>query len=235
MAAEVQSPEWEDSLTPELTESPDEPVEGSPRRKGEKKRLKKLQEAFEVLPLSPWERYRALNDLSRHHTDLLEMADRKTRFALVILAALNTVNIVAVARPDILTGVAIQHGAGLAVYVTFYAVLSLYLCTQAIGALKPRLSGAREETTVISSAQKWLDLLSLDVITKLPADDYYELWRTAQWVQLNREIAFKNQSMARIILVKYAALERLYRGLTVLVFLTSLLILVLLYGRSAAS
>jgi hypothetical protein len=199
--------------------------------KGAKKRLRELQEEFEVLKLDPWERYRALIDLAKNHTDTVEIADRKTRFALVILAAMNTLNIVAVARPEILTGVPTPQGLGVAIYVTLYAVLSLYLCIQAIGALKPRLGTALRETAEVSKSQKWLDLLSIDVMPKIGADEYYELWRTAQVGQLNRELAFRNQMTASIILQKYAALNRLYHGLVILVLLTSTLILYQLYSR----
>lgn len=124
-----------------------------------------------------------------------------------------------------------EQGIGVAMYVTFYTLLSLYLCIEAIGALKPRLTKALLDTAELSKAQKWLDLLSLDAIPKMPADDYYELWRTAQYGQLNREIAFKNQTVAHIILLKYAALDRLFRGLTMLVVLSAALILYLLYAR----
>ena len=202
--------------------------------KGKKKQLKELQESFEVLPLEPSERYRALNDMSKQHEDLMGMADRSTRFALVILAALNTVNFVILAKPEILTNKpATAQGVPIAVYGAFYAGLSLYLCTQAIGALRPRLSDALQRIHDVSSEQKWLNLLSLDVIHTMPADDYYELWRTAQFGQLNREIAFRNQTTAQIILKKYAALRRLYTGLTFLVFLTLTIILVFLYSRAA--
>lgn len=202
--------------------------------KKKKKHLKELQRAFEVLPLRPSERYRALIDLARQNNDLIEMADRKTRFALVILAALNTVNFVAVARSDVVTGAAeAQYGFGVAVYVTFYVSLSLYLCIEAILTLKPRLTGALHQTADVSSEQKWLNLLSLDVIPNVPADDYYELWRTAQFSQLNREVAFRNQTTARIILKKYSALDRLFTGLTVLVVLTLALMAFFLYSRTA--
>ena len=199
--------------------------------KDEKKRIRRLQEDFELLKLDPWERYRVLTDFSKQLLDLMDMADRKTRFALVILAVLNTVNFVAVARGDLLTGTKAELGAGLAIYVTFYVGLSLYLCLQAISALKPRLASVLQETADLSKSQKWIDLLSLAAIPKLAADDYYELWRNAKFGQLNREIAFGNQSSARVILLKNGALHRLYTGLSVLVFLTSFLILFFLYSR----
>jgi hypothetical protein len=99
--------------------------------------------------------------------------------------------------------------------------------------LKPRLAGAFHRTADISSEQKWLNLLSLDVMPNVPADDYYELWRTAQFGQLNREAAFRNQTTAAIILKKYRALDRLFFGLTVLVVLTLALMVFFLYSRTA--
>jgi len=52
----------------------------------------------------PWERYRALTDVLDTFNDISEMADRKTRFALVILGAMNTVNLLVVARPELFLG-----------------------------------------------------------------------------------------------------------------------------------
>ena len=73
-------------------------------RKAEKKRRKKLEETLESGTLDPWERYRVLLDLLEMYNDISEMADRKTRFALVILGAVNTVNVLIVARPEIFFG-----------------------------------------------------------------------------------------------------------------------------------
>lgn len=201
--------------------------------KGRHKRLKELQDAFEVNSMEPSERYRALMDVSKHHSDLMEASGRTTRFALVILAALNTVNVILLARPELLTGTKEVQGIGTVVYGTLYAGLSLYLCIEAIGVLKPRLSIAIKETTDVGSHQKWLNLLSLDATAAMPPDDYYELWRTAQFGQLNREIAFRNQTLARMILVKYGALRRLFNGLTVQAIFTVVLILYFLYSRAA--
>ena len=52
--------------------------------------------------LDPWERYRVLTDIAKLQLDMLEMADRRTRFALLILGTLNALNVLLVARPDLL-------------------------------------------------------------------------------------------------------------------------------------
>jgi hypothetical protein len=201
-----------------------------------KKRLKKLEEEFETGLLTPWERYRILTDQLKQHTDIIEIADRKTRFALVILAALNTANVAFVVRPDLLLGGSvIEGGVWLGAYITLYAVLSLYMCVQAIGALKPRLSVSIRNTTDFSKAhsQDWLDLLSFDAIARRDLETYYELWRRAQFGQINREVALSVHSTSQIIMAKYKALERLYAGLLILVFLTAFLVLALTWARLA--
>jgi hypothetical protein len=199
---------------------------------GEKKRLKKLEKMMETGLFSPWERYRALVIEMDHQTDLVEMADRKSRFALVILATLNAVNFMAVIRPDLLSGGAVPSGAVVPVYLTFYVGLSLYLCTQAISTLRPRL---------FSSVQKMLgdnpgvdpsrQVLSIHVMTTQTLSDYYELWQKAPFAQVNREVAMRVQVTARIITLKYRALEKLYSGLLVLIALTGFMIVGLTYLR----
>jgi hypothetical protein len=199
----------------------------------EKKRLKKLERRMETGVLTPWERYRALMDEMKHHTDLIEMADRKSRFGLVVLATLNAVNVVVVVRPDLLAAGNVPSGAALGVYVTFYAALSLFLCVQAITALKPRLSGPAQDfhdTKGVAYSESG-ELLSIASLSRQSIETYYELWQKAAYGQLNREVAVRIQVLARIIILKYRALGRLYAGLLVLVVMTGSVIVALTYLR----
>jgi hypothetical protein len=52
--------------------------------------------------LDRWERYRALVDAVEERLDLAEMADRKVRFALVVLAGLNVGVFALASRPEVL-------------------------------------------------------------------------------------------------------------------------------------
>jgi hypothetical protein len=65
--------------------------------KAERRRRKEAEKSTESSPLDPWERYRALNDLVDHMLDVIEMADRRTRFVLLLLGSLNAANLLAVA------------------------------------------------------------------------------------------------------------------------------------------
>src|SRR5262245_5889985 len=71
--------------------------------KAERRRRKDAERLLETRQLDPWERYRALTDHVDHLLGITELADRKTRFALVILGALNAVNVMIAVR--------VPHGA----------------------------------------------------------------------------------------------------------------------------
>ena len=95
------------------------------------KRLRKLERMLETRTLDPWERYRALTDVLDTYSELLEHADRKTRFALIIMGLLNAVNFLLVARSDVFGVATDSIGTPVAIYVALYAFLSLYFFSQA--------------------------------------------------------------------------------------------------------
>ena len=71
--------------------------------------------------------------------DMNELADRKTRFALVMMGALNALNLVLGTQRmfgDLTAGIRPLIG----VYFTLYAALSLYFFVHAIATLRPRIS-----------------------------------------------------------------------------------------------
>jgi hypothetical protein len=65
------------------------------------------------------------------------------------------------------------------------------------------------------------DILATDI------DDYYELWRTVEVGQLDREMALQAYLMARANAEKFRAVHRVYRGLLLLVGLTALLVAII--------
>jgi hypothetical protein len=91
-------------------------------------------------PLDPWERYRALTDAVEEGIDLAEMADRKVRFALVVMAGINVGLFVLVTRPELLAlGYAPLKG-WLGLYLLAYALVGAYFLLRAVEALRPRPS-----------------------------------------------------------------------------------------------
>lgn len=192
------------------------------------KQVRRLERLVESRTLEPWERYRALLDVLESYTDLLELADRKTRFALIIMGLLNAVNFLLIARTDVFGVPAVSVGAALALYAALYAFLSLFFFTQAIEALRPRSAKFFRE----SGMEPGTDSRRLRAIAHVavqPPEAFYDFWREASLDQLCREVAFTAQSMAAINMEKYKALERVYRGLVALTALTALLLSALAY------
>ena len=115
---------------------------GQDESKADRRRRKDAERLLETRLLDPWERYRALSDHVDHLLDVTELADRKTRFALVILGALNAVNVLIAIRAPQLGGEALSPVL-LQAYITGYVLLSLYAAVFAIIALRP---GPRRQT-----------------------------------------------------------------------------------------
>ena len=194
------------------------------------KRLRKLERMLETRILDPWERYRALTDVLDTYSELLEHADRKTRFALIIMGLLNAVNFLLVARSDVFGVAAASIGTPVAIYVALYAFLSLYFFSQAIEALRPRSARFfRDEAAVVPASATSRRLRAVAHVAAQSPEEYCEFWKDAQIGQLCREVAFAAQSMASINMEKYRALERVYTGLVAMTALTTLLLTALAY------
>jgi hypothetical protein len=201
-------------------------------QKAERKRLKKLEDAMETASLEPWQRYRALTDLLEHYQDLAEMADRKSRFALVILGAVNAVNLLVVARPELFSLDANRRMAWIGIYAATYFALSLFLFVQAITALKPRVATVFSPVeTPEGAAHPLLGLRFVKNILDTGFEEYYQKWKQARVADINREVALHVRHLAAIVSAKYRTLHRLYAGLMALVFLTAGLIAIMIYNR----
>jgi hypothetical protein len=187
-------------------------VRSDDEAKAERKRQKDLERFTETRPLDPWERYRALSDHVDHLLDVTELADRKTRFALVILGALNAVNVlIAIRAPQIVAG---------------YVLISLYFFVFAIMALRPRAgrmhrAGEARAGGGVPGLRLMDDMLATDI------DDYYELWKRAEVGQLDREMALQAYLLARANADKFRAVHRVFRGLLLLVGLTGVLVAII--------
>ena len=194
------------------------------------KRLRKMERTLETRTLDPWERYRALTDVLDTYSELLDHADRKTRFALIIMGLLNAVNFLLVARSDVFGVATASIGTPLAIYVALYAFLSLYFFSQAIEALRPRSARFfRDEGAVLPASATSRRLRAVAHVAAQSPEEFCEFWKDAQIGQLCRECAFAAQSRASITMEKYRALERGYPGLVAMTALTALLLTALAY------
>src|SRR5262245_2259523 len=156
----------------------------------EAKRLKKLEKSLDTRTLDPWERYRALVDLLDTYVDMIELADRKTRFSLVILGALNALNFLVAARPAFFSGAGTATESWVIAYAAAYVTGSLYLVVQAIGVLRPRADTflATAQSVAHDAKRPRSTRFIGDVVAQTP-DEYYETWQKIENGQLNRELA----------------------------------------------
>jgi hypothetical protein len=186
---------------------------------------KKSRKATEDRPLDPWERYRVLEDILEGQSDLAQMADRKTRFALLIMGTLNAVNLVIVTRPNLFPGEKTLTGVSLGLYVVSYAALSIYFFVQAIEALRPRARALLEPVQSLGQDADGLPgLRFIGNAVAMTAEQYHDAWRRIEVADVTREMALHVQLLARVNTEKYRALDRVFAGLIALTIFTSVLI-----------
>jgi hypothetical protein len=125
-----------------VDEVPPEPIAAGEADAGkdEAKRRKKEARlrAESIRALDPWERYRALVDSLEEAQDLVELADRKARFALVIMGALNVTFFFLATRSDFPDYLPQWLRPFLGFYLLVYAGVALFFFLEAIEALRPR-------------------------------------------------------------------------------------------------
>lgn len=185
------------------------------------RRQRRLERLLETRTLEPWERYRALDDALGHLRDVSDMGDQKARFALIIMGALNAGNVVILARSGLTSG---QASAILVTYAAVYSVAALYLFIQAIESLRPRAVMDASVDEMAGRATGMAGLRFMGNMVRMGPEEYDLAWRGLRIGELSRELALHVQIMARINVMKFRAISRLYRGLEVMTFLTAGLI-----------
>jgi hypothetical protein len=162
-------------------------------------------------PLDPWERYRALTDAVEEGLDLAETADRKVRFALVVMAGLNLGLFAVITRPELLGLGDAPLGGWFGLYLLSYALAGVYFFLQAVEALRPRGS---QPSPAASPAPR--GLRDPEEVLRHDVESYQQAWREVRFDRLNDELARRNLGLALVNQEKYAAVRRLYGGLRVL-------------------
>jgi hypothetical protein len=185
--------------------------------KSSEKALRKLE--AQRGPLDPADRYDAQIDAVKFAQDLIELGDRKARFALVIMSVLNAIAVLIAVRggSDLLptTG---PWAVLLALELAAYAITTGYYIWQAISALRPRgvePPSASDLPSQITPGASMRVLFHADVVARDRAS-YRALWDQLRQDNLNTELADQLHTLAGINQTKFAALDRLYFGLGVM-------------------
>ena len=187
--------------------------------------------------LDPADRYKALVNAVEASQDLIELADKKARFALVIMSVLNAVAVILVVRGGSFAfpkeGLL---GALVPIELAAYAVVTVYYISQAISALRPRGVRPPPSSTLpslVEPATSMRVLFYADVVARERAE-YRELWAGLRMDNLTTELSDQLYTLSIINSQKFRALERLYFGLTVMTVLLAVVIGTIALGQYLA-
>ena len=167
--------------------------------------------------LEPAFRYRAMQNAVEMTHDLIELADRKARFALVIISVLNAVALVVVVRG----GEAVLPrdgvwGAAITAEVVIYVAVTVWYIFQAIEALRPRGAAPTDVLPTVVQPGASMRMLFHGDIVRRPRAEYRRVWDELRMDNLTTELADQLHILSGINQDKYAALARLYRGVSVM-------------------
>lgn len=201
---------------PDMAATAPESDEDAKRRRKEQKQRDQAES-----PLDPFMRYKALTDAFKAEQDLVELADKKARFALVIMGALNAAVLLVVTRgPLDETLRAGVIGMSALALLALYAACAIYFFLLAIETLRPRtgapVTPPREVPPGASAAVRYNQ-----AIVSRRLDEYQAAWQALRIDNLNTELAAQVHVVAGINVRKYAVLSRLYRGLTLMTLLVA--------------
>jgi uncharacterized protein YjiK len=209
-----------------------DPAESSAENEEEKERKRESKQIRDARrPLTSWERYRALRDALDEGLELVDLADHKSRFAFVIMGAVNVALFLAASQSEILSRIPDALWPWLAAYLALYGVVGIFFCLQAIEALRPR--SIRPEVPLSpdhSLEEQPIGVRYFHDVVERDVGSHIKAWRDIRIGQLNAELARQSWALARINEVKYRALNRVYSGLKVMTFLAAGLLVVFAFG-----
>lgn len=199
-----------------------------PRRgKGEKK-----HDRDQVRRLDAWEQYRALWDGIDFKRQLVNMGDKKVRFALVIMGALNAVLLIVLTRGPVIRVIPDAVRVWLALLLVVYGVVTFMFMVHAIEALRPapeaRHQDAREwESREFGSSEtrtRPVGLIIRGPLQSITFEEERHIWSHARLCDVNAELILFNRASSFILGRQHEQLRKVYQGLKVLVLLAAIVL-----------
>jgi hypothetical protein len=198
-----------------------EPVSGDHDQRAHKHRKREAKRRRDAeRPPESLERFRILAELVREGRQLVELADHKARYALIILGVLNAAVFLVITRAHLTGALSSAVRPWLISALAIYAVLTFLLMLHAIDCLRPRRIAADD---LLQGRQS---LLCWDAIARSDFVAFRAAWSAARMELINDEVVIAAHRESRIIDAKYRALGRLYAGLSTMVILGGVLLAV---------
>ena len=167
-------------------------------------------------PPGSFERFRILMEVVNEGRQVVDLADHKARYALIILGALNAAVFFVLSRGHLIATLPQSTKPWLLGFLVMYAALTFIFVLYAIECLRPR---QLRYTEGLPSQRGSTGVLYWEAIAMQDLETYRRAWSEVRMAQVNAEVVVIAHRLARLIRVKYAALGKLYAGLVVLVAL----------------
>jgi hypothetical protein len=202
----------------------------APRGRG-KKTQKRLRERGE--PLSAQEQSKHLWEAVNQARRLIELADHKARYALLVMGVVNAGIFLLATRSE--------HYAALvpppirswfSLLMIPLGIAALVFLVDAYQTLRPRPPALPSSQAVKPDREtRPIGLVFWDTLLTHSMEQYQRSWETVHRGQLNNELAAMAYSLAQGIQAKYRALNRMYIALLVIILLAGVLLAVpMVYG-----
>ena len=195
---------------------------GDKQARKQRKRELKLRADAERPPDS-FERWRILSELVNEGRRVVDLADHKARYALVVMGILNAGLFFVMSRAHAFGAMPPAPKSWMIGFLVVYAALTFLFVWYAVDCLRPRRLHYAEN---VGGTPERRGLLYWEAIATYDLESYQRAWSGARMEQLNAEVVVIAHHLARLILFKYVALGRLYAGLAVLIALAAVLLAV---------
>lgn len=202
-------------------------------RKHRKREAKLRRDALR--PPDSFERFRILAELVNQGRRIVELADHKARYALVVIGVLNAGVFFIISRGHLLADLPQAIKPWLVGVAVIYSALTFIFMYYAVECLRPRrmeyldVMLASDRIGTPAARHNPHGILFWETIAKYEFDAYRRAWASVRMEQLNAEVVVIAHQQARLIQSKYAALQWLFRGLAALLVLAGVLLAV--YAR----
>lgn len=233
--------------TPELEFRTPRNREEAKEARREAKRLRKHQED-QVRLLDGWEQYRALWDGIDFKRQIINMGDKKVRFALVINGALNAMLLLMLTRGPVLRVMSGALSYTILALLAVYATLTFFFVSHAIEALRPKPEARKDDDDHWSSREtdgrsvpegrRAVGYFIHGIALQRGFEEERQLWSQARLSEVNAELILFNRSTSQVLQRQLRSLAMVYVELKWLAILAAIVMAVvvttvILQGGSA--
>jgi len=207
--------------------------DGWARRRKELKRERR-REREKARLIDGWEQYKTLWDGIEFKRQLINMGDKKVRFALAIMAALNAVMLIVLTRGPIAQMAASSLGPWLGILLLVYGAITFAFMTHTIEALRPTVAESRahdaaewnaRELGAASGDERPVGLFIRGSLEHLSFEEERRMWSNARLSDINGELILFNRSSSFVLKRQMEEIRKVYQRLKVLVILATVVLM----------